>query len=78
MLAPAHAPAGTAFLFALAATPLLVAEELAFHERVRRTYRALARREPRRFVVIDAARDPDAVFADLEADLSRLLGKGAR
>ena len=53
-------------------------EALAFHERVRRAYRALARREPRRFVVLDAARATDAVFADLAADLAALLPKGAR
>jgi dTMP kinase len=47
-----------------------------FHERVRRAYLALARREPKRFVVLDARRTPDEVFAELVADLSRLLPKG--
>ena len=49
------------------------AESLAFHERVRATYLELARREPGRFAVIDAARDPDLVFADGRARLEALL-----
>lgn len=40
-------------------------ETLDFHERVRQGYLALARAEPQRVVVVDAARDFDAVFADV-------------
>lgn len=42
-------------------------EALAFHERVRDGYLAGAAAEPGRIVVIDGARDPDAVYADLWA-----------
>lgn len=45
------------------------AEALAFHERVRQGYLAMAAAEPRRFVVIDAARDPAAVTRDIRAVL---------
>jgi dTMP kinase len=42
-----------------------------FHERVRRGFLALARREPARCVVIDATRDPDAVAAEIRAAVAR-------
>jgi dTMP kinase len=48
-------------------------ETLAFHRRVRAAYRRRARREPGRFVVLDARRAPEEVFALLWADLSRRL-----
>ena len=52
-------------------------EELAFHRRVRSAYRRRARREPRRFVVLDARRSPDEVFASLLRDLTpRLAAAG--
>ncbi len=38
-------------------------EERSFHERVRATYREIAKAEPKRVCVIDAGADPDAVFA---------------
>ena len=38
-------------------------EDLEFHERVRRGFLAIARSEPERFVVLDAARPFDAVYA---------------
>ncbi len=40
-------------------------EELAFHERVRRGYLMLARAEAGRFRVVDAARTPDEIQADV-------------
>lgn len=40
-------------------------ETVDFHERVRQGYLALARAEPQRVVVVDAAREADAVFADV-------------
>jgi len=49
------------------------AESLAFHERVRAAYLELARAEPARFRVIDAARTSDAVYADARACLEPLL-----
>ncbi len=48
-------------------------ETLAFHRRVRAAYRRRARREKRRFVVLDARRPADEVFAALWGDLSRRL-----
>lgn len=41
--------------------------DLAFHRRVRKGFLDLARGEPDRFRVVDASRDPDAVFADVLA-----------
>jgi len=40
-------------------------EDIAFHERVRQGYLALARAEPERFRVIDASRDAEAVHRDI-------------
>jgi len=48
-------------------------EQRAFFERVRGTYLARARQEPRRFRVIDAARPVDDVSADVRAAVERLL-----
>jgi dTMP kinase len=53
------------------------AESLAFHERVRAAYLALARAEPARIVVIDAARAPDQVHADARARVAAVLGLSA-
>jgi dTMP kinase len=46
-------------------------EKSAFHERVRAGYLELARREPRRFVIIDAAAEEQAVGRQIEAALQR-------
>ena len=48
-------------------------EALAFHEKVRAGYLELARRESQRFRVIDAARSPDQVFAEIGITLSSFL-----
>ncbi|MEA2661215.1 MAG: dTMP kinase [Chloroflexota bacterium] len=48
-------------------------EARAFHERVREGYLRLAAAEPRRFVVIRADRDVDAVAADVRNEVERLL-----
>lgn len=40
-------------------------EDVAFHEKVRQGYLALARAEPERFRVIDASRDAEAVHRDI-------------
>jgi dTMP kinase len=50
-------------------------EAAAFHERVRSTYRALAAARPERWAMIDAARDPDAVFADVCARFDEARAK---
>lgn len=49
------------------------AEARAFHERVRQGYLQLAAAEPRRFAVISADRDVDAVAADVWTEVERLL-----
>ena len=51
------------------------AEALAFHQRVRDGYLDLARREPQRFVIIDAAPDAAAVGDQIEAALADLIKK---
>lgn len=43
------------------------AADLAFHERVRAGFLAIASAEPQRVRVVDAARDQDRVFADVSA-----------
>jgi dTMP kinase len=49
-------------------------EPLAFHERVRRGFLTLARREPRRIIRVDAAADPSAISARIEEIVLRALG----
>ncbi len=49
-------------------------ETLAFHRAVRDGYLRIADREPNRFVVVDAGRDPDAVFEDVRAAVRAVLG----
>jgi dTMP kinase len=53
-------------------------EDKRFHERVRRAYLHRARKEPRRFVVIDAARPADDVFSSLEENLRSLFSPARR
>lgn len=48
-------------------------ETLAFHERVRAGFLAVAATEPERFVVLDATQSPDELFAELLATLLPLL-----
>ena len=48
-------------------------EALTFHEAVRRNYLELARAEPERFVVIDAAASPEAVLREMTAAMVRRL-----
>ena len=50
-------------------------ETLSFHLCVRAAYRRRARREPKRFVLLDGRRAPEFVFAALWDDLSRRLAR---
>jgi dTMP kinase len=50
------------------------AEALAVHERIRQGYLAIAREEPARCAVIDAARPPDLVAVDIRAVVRERLG----
>jgi dTMP kinase len=45
-------------------------EAIAFHEKVRAGYLELARLEPQRFHIINAARSPDQVFAEISQTLT--------
>jgi dTMP kinase len=53
------------------------AEALAFHERVRAGYLDLARREPARFAIVDAAVDAEAVGRQIQAALAARLQSSA-
>jgi dTMP kinase len=48
-------------------------ETLEFHRRVREGYRALARAEPSRWVVMDAARSVEAVQDDIRAEVLKRI-----
>jgi dTMP kinase len=52
--------------------------DVAYHQRVRDAFLALASAEPHRFVVVDATRGLDAALADATAALRRLPGLAAR
>ena len=52
-------------------------EARAFHDRVREGYLRLADAEPRRFAVIRADRDADAIAADIRREVETLLGAPA-
>lgn len=48
-------------------------EKIEFHKKVRETFLLLAKKQPERFIVIDASKDPDTVFKNtLEAILPRI------
>jgi dTMP kinase len=51
----------------------LDAYSVAFHERVRKGYHALAAMEPDKWVIIDAGRDRDSVQADLRKAVENVL-----
>lgn len=48
-------------------------EALAFHEKVRRGYLALARREPRRVKVVDGTRSPDEVVREVWNHVAKVV-----
>jgi dTMP kinase len=45
-------------------------EEIAFHQKIRATYLEIAKKEPKRFHILNAAQSPDNVFAQAAALLS--------
>ena len=51
----------------------LEAEREEFHQRVRESFLALAEAEPERFLVVDAAQDPDAITDAVRARVAALL-----
>ncbi|WP_246080908.1 dTMP kinase [Modestobacter altitudinis] len=56
-----------------AAADRLESESLDFHQRVRRTFRALAEAQPDRYLVLDARRSPDELAAAIRTRVSDLL-----
>jgi dTMP kinase len=56
-----------------AAADRLESESLDFHQRVRRTFLALAEAEPDRYLVLDAQRSPDEVAAAIRTRVAELL-----
>ena len=54
-----------------AAADRLETESLDFHERVRRTFLALADAEPDRYLVLDARRSPEEIAAAIRARVAR-------
>lgn len=55
----------------------LESEPLAFHEQVRQAFLALADAEPHRYLVLAADRSPEQVQADIRADVTTRLDRGA-
>ncbi len=53
------------------------ARTLAFHQRLRQGFLAIAAREPQRCAVIDATQSPDAIAADIRTLVATRLGSGA-
>jgi len=51
----------------------LEAEPLAFHRRVRDGFRTLAAAAPQRYLVVDAARGPDEIHAQVRSRVAELL-----
>lgn len=48
-------------------------EDLEFHERVRATYRKLARKESSRFLLIDGTQDPDSISSEILSEIENLI-----
>jgi dTMP kinase len=59
-----------------AALDRIEGEDAAFFERVRRTYHAIAQREPARVHLVDATRSADAVAADVARLLDAVIPAG--
>jgi len=53
----------------------LESQPRAFHNRVRRGFLAIARREPQRVKVIDASRSAEEVFEDVKSYLLQVLSR---
>ncbi|MCC6128806.1 MAG: dTMP kinase [Acidobacteria bacterium] len=48
-------------------------EDLEFHERVRASYKKLARKESSRFLVIDGTQDPDSISSEILSEIENLI-----
>jgi dTMP kinase len=56
-----------------AAADRIESESLEFHQRVRRTFRALAEAEPDRYLIVDARMSPDEIAAAVRVRVADLL-----
>lgn len=65
--------AGRARAAARSAADRFEQEDLAFAERVRQCYLERAQREPARYAVLDAAKDPDALWTEIAGILEERL-----
>lgn len=48
-------------------------ETLKFHQKIRRAFRAIAKKEPKRFLILDASRPPEEVFQQAIEKIHALL-----
>lgn len=53
----------------------LESEPLDFHERVRQSFLTLATFEPHRYLVVDASREPEKIFAEIQIRVQNLLAE---
>lgn len=48
-------------------------ETLKFHQKIRKSFRKIAKKEPKRFIMIDASQSPDEVYAEAKERIDALL-----
>ncbi len=48
-------------------------ETLKFHQRIRRAYKQIAKKEPKRFIIIDASKPPEDVYLQAKEKIDALL-----
>jgi dTMP kinase len=48
-------------------------EALAFHQKIRKTFKQIAKKEPKRFIIIDASKTADQVYAQAKVYIDALL-----
>ncbi len=48
-------------------------ETLKFHQKIRKSFKQIAKKEPKRFIIIDASQTPEAVFTQAKERIDALL-----
>jgi dTMP kinase len=48
-------------------------ESLQFHQKIRRAFKQIAKKEPRRFIIIDASKTPEQVYTQAKVKIDALL-----
>lgn len=48
-------------------------EALKFHQKIRKTYKQIAKKEPKRFIIIDASKTPEEVYTQAKEKIDALL-----